>query len=1307
MKKVIIYLLLSSIYTFNFGKIESNTFSPSKSRRNFRVKEKAESYSKTVTGAWVNAEENFRKPDYTRNYKEKTSTIAFNSSSGEGDENTTNIEIGVALNQVSSLDVTVDFSVTSGTADSLDYSLNSSSLTIPSGEINGSISLTVYRDVLTESDEFLTITLANPVNTDLGGITAFNYTIKDVPMGHTGPGGIGDANTLVMWLKPEFLNYNDGDAIGIWTDASGNGNDLIQNDDNFKPTYKDSVLNGFPAVRFDGSDDRLVKDNFIDFPTTSFTLSNTVNFSTGLNHTFYSYEISDYANELELFNEGTFWPIRIYLNNSNSIALPISPQSDFHNLLYGYERIRNILTVSKLSEGILDYQVQSFQNNSDLISGGRFALGARQTTTNENNTETITDSNFYAGDVTESIIYNVYLNETQRYILENYKIAKYKLTRSNIYNNFNIGFGHEVAGIGQISASDNHLDAQGTGIVRINNAQDLDDGEFLLWGHNEYTDLDFTSADVPNGLTERLNIAWLSIEKNYFSTSSADVGGVDISFDLSDVALTVSLADLVLLVDDDGQFASGASMIQGGIDVGNNIIRFENVSALSDGSYFTIGTTVPEIQFSQAEASGSESVTNSSIEVILSESSSNDITVNYTVTGNTATAGVDYTMENGALTIPAGSTSAFISFDISDDTLDELDETFSINLSAATGANIGAINEFTYTILDDPIGYLGPGGIGNSNTLVLWLKPESLMELENGDPVSSWTDASGNENTLTQSITSSQPTLIENSVNGWPSVRFSAANGQYLKTNNGFNNFDSSSFTFFQMSKEDPSNDKDNSSFYALGTDNDIGHYWLNSNLRYKLYGTPIFSFNNNEYTDFVIHEFVWRRRELSLWALINKYGIITNLISQSAFTTPSSGENFVLSAQFNGDDQSFTNYYAGDFSEFIVYNKGINRTQIDILSAYLETKFGLTPFVKIYKHGDDANGNFDFDVAGIGRVNEEDYHLDSQGTGIVRINNPQDLDDQDFLSWGHDGIDLNESSNDVPEGVSIRLKRRWRVSEVVNINSAFYNFASGDVGAIDISFDLTGLGGVDVTDLVLLVDADGVFISGATSITGAEDLGNNIYRFSGVTAISDNDYFTLGTADANETPLPVELISFEGSVSDNANIALQWVTVSEENCSHFVLERSGPDMIYSAITSIMSRGSAEEETEYNFIDLFPLTGRNYYRLKQFDNDGTYHYTPVVSLNFGEQNLESQYAISPNPIAIGETLQLKVNLSEAGPIEVYIVSSAGRQLHRKGYNLSKGASTLNISTLGLTKGLNYLRIIDLKGSTKVFKIIVN
>lgn len=158
---------------------------------------------------------------------------------------------------------------------------------------------------------------------------------------------------------------------------------------------------------------------------------------------------------------------------------------------------------------------------------------------------------------------------------------------------------------------------------------------------------------------------------------------------------------------------------------------------------------------------------------------------------------------------------------------------------------------------------------------------------------------------------------------------------------------------------------------------------------------------------------------------------------------------------------------------------------------------------------------------------------------------------------------------------------------------------------------------------------------------------------------------------------LPVNLTSFSGLSAGIYN-KLQWTTVTEQNSSHFDIERSIDGVIFSKITTILSSGSSNDNKSYFYDDLKGNDNIYYYRLKITDNDGAYKYSAIIRLSSKQKNVISVY---PNParetinISVSDTRMLKtdIRISDVNGRLVNVVKLASLQQ-------SVDISTLNSGT---------------------------
>lgn len=122
---------------------------------------------------------------------------------------------------------------------------------------------------------------------------------------------------------------------------------------------------------------------------------------------------------------------------------------------------------------------------------------------------------------------------------------------------------------------------------------------------------------------------------------------------------------------------------------------------------------------------------------------------------------------------------------------------------------------------------------------------------------------------------------------------------------------------------------------------------------------------------------------------------------------------------------------------------------------------------------------------------------------------------------------------------------------------------------------------------------------------------------------------FSTCTVSPQFTPLPVTLISFEGSATSNG-ITLMWQTAQEINNHGFELYRAGSDLQFEMIAWIEGNGNSNQLNTYKYVDQFPLENTYYYYLRQVDFDGASETFPVIVVS-SEGKVNKSIEIFPNP----------------------------------------------------------------------------
>jgi hypothetical protein len=109
------------------------------------------------------------------------------------------------------------------------------------------------------------------------------------------------------------------------------------------------------------------------------------------------------------------------------------------------------------------------------------------------------------------------------------------------------------------------------------------------------------------------------------------------------------------------------------------------------------------VQFSSSAYDVAEDAGSALITVTLTPTSSFPVTVTYATSAGTATAGSDYDNTSGSLTFDPGEDSETISVSITNDLLDEADETLTLTLSDPVSATLGTPVTATLTIVDNDL----------------------------------------------------------------------------------------------------------------------------------------------------------------------------------------------------------------------------------------------------------------------------------------------------------------------------------------------------------------------------------------------------------------------------------------------------------------------------------------------------------------------------------------------------------------------------------------------------------------------------
>lgn len=141
------------------------------------------------------------------------------------------------------------------------------------------------------------------------------------------------------------------------------------------------------------------------------------------------------------------------------------------------------------------------------------------------------------------------------------------------------------------------------------------------------------------------------------------------------------------------------------------------------------------------------------------------------------------------------------------------------------------------------------------------------------------------------------------------------------------------------------------------------------------------------------------------------------------------------------------------------------------------------------------------------------------------------------------------------------------------------------------------------------------------------------------------------GVKDDEVGPLPVELIHFGVEYLDaDEAVEVVWQTASEINSAEFQIEKSRDGNNWDIVGTETGAGNSSHLIDYHFYDFEVEQGRNYYRLKQIDFDGTYEYFATKYADVYKETEE--ISVYPNPSNGIVNYAIPANLGEVDQIKV-------------------------------------------------------
>lgn len=224
----------------------------------------------------------------------------------------------------------------------------------------------------------------------------------------------------------------------------------------------------------------------------------------------------------------------------------------------------------------------------------------------------------------------------------------------------------------------------------------------------------------------------------------------------------------------------------------------------------------------------------------------------------------------------------------------------------------------------------------------------------------------------------------------------------------------------------------------------------------------------------------------------------------------------------------------------------------------------------------------------------------------------------------------------------------------------------------------------------------DGIFVSNATlnqrsPLAISDGSGGLIIAWQDSRTSSNGEIFA-SRLYSNGT-LPVKYTSITASLNTNQTVNVNWKIASEVNTDKYFVQRAGEDGVFTTIGTV----SAANLNQYQFTDVNPASGNNYYQIKAVDFDGTVSLSAIASIQLNSLKTFG-FSVYPNPTK--DLINISFGNLGSKSLLINIIDLKGSIKSSAKVTLNNTDNSISLNAANLTTGIYIIQITDEFGKNK-------
>jgi hypothetical protein len=294
-------------------------------------------------------------------------------------------------------------------------------------------------------------------------------------------------------------------------------------------------------------------------------------------------------------------------------------------------------------------------------------------------------------------------------------------------------------------------------------------------------------------------------------------------------------------------------------------------------------------------------------------------------------------------------------------------------------------------------------------------------------------------------------------------------------------------------------------------------------------------------------------------------------------------------------------------------------------------------------------------------------------------------------------GVTVNENEYDAISFNSGNYLAALKGAKAFAISTRPLGFVN-DTVALKIVNSVAGSYKLNFSEFDNFTEASQIILIDEYAGTQTNVKSNPVYSFSITSDAASQGNNRFKIVFKGSVALPVSSLSINATTKANG-VEVSWLVSSDETISNYVVEKSNNGREFNGIATVQSKAS-NNAVNYNFLDVQPLNGVTYYRVKSNDKSGVAKYSSVVKVKSDKSS--ATVTLYPNPVK--DQLNLIITNGESYTKATAVIRNAqGRSVSQQNVKSTNGNFSIDVNALA--PGLYFITIVNEKGENLVEKFI--